>query len=160
MRCPYLHNLCGKCGRPVCRAYFPERQPYIKDDTLPICKSGNHEKECLIYLDGVKWHEERRKKSLKLHCPFASNEICGKPWLWICKGCGSYFPLTEIEEDTRGIPIRGADGNVIFKEGHAVKDIKETCLSGDLAIYEACPNYVMGMEFREVAKKLKNPKSE
>ena len=157
MTCPYLHRVCGRCKKSVCRAYFPEKQPYITDSTLALCKSENYEKECLIYPEAVKWREEKKRKSLEEHCPFASNTVCGKPWLWLCKGqpASPYFPLTDIEMDQHGHIIRGEDGDIIFKPGRSIANIKGICLSGDTKIYEGCPNYKDGIEFLEYVKRVK-----
>jgi len=119
----------------------------------PICTGGGYESECLIYPEAVKWREERRLRKLNEHCPFASNAVCGKPWLWLCKAHGTYFPLTEVEEED-GRPMRG-DGGYVYKEGKSVENIREACLSGDTAVYEGCPNYKDGVEYREYIKRVK-----
>lgn len=153
--CPYLHRICGRCKKSVCRAYFPEKQPYITDATLPTCKGKNYEKECLIYPEAVKWRKEKRKKSLQDHCPFAQNTVCGKPWLWICKGSITPFFLTDVEMTPQGSIIRDADMNLIFKPDKSIDDIKDTCLSGDEEIYHNCPHYVDGVAYREYVKRVK-----
>ena len=157
MTCSFYHKLCGTCKKYVCRAYFPEKQPYIKGDMMPVCTGNDHKTECLVYSDAVQWREERKRKSLEEHCPFAHNTVCGKPWLWLCKGepASPYFPLTDIEMDQHGRIIRGEDGNIIFKPGRSIADIKEACLSGDIKIYEECPHYKNGIEFREYVKRVK-----
>lgn len=155
MTCPFYRRLCGSCKKWVCRAYFPEKQPYIKDDMMPICTGNDYEKECLIYSDATKWREERKRQSLNEHCPFAHNTVCGKPWLWICKGATPPFFLTEVEVDQRGLPIRDSDGAMKFKPMRSIEDIKGACLSGDTKIYEECPQYKEGIEFREYVKRVK-----
>lgn len=155
MTCQFYHKLCGPCKNYVCRGFFPEKQPHIKADMLSICTGDGYEHECLIYPDAVQWREERRTKSLNEHCPFAYNTACGKPWLWICKGASPPFFLTDIETDQQGRVIRGEDGNIVFKLGRNIADIKESCLSGDIKIYEECPNYKEGIEFREYVKRVK-----
>ena len=154
MTCPFYRKLCGSCKKYVCRAYFPEKQPYIKNDMLPLCTGDNYEHECLIYPDAVTWHEERMRKSLNEHCPFAANAFCGKPWLWMCKGAVPPFALTDVETDGRGIAIH-VEGNLVYKSERSVSDIKDTCLSGKMDVYKGCPSYKEGMAFRESAKKLK-----
>ena len=155
MTCPFYHKLCGSCKKYVCRGYFPEKQPYIKGDMMPVCTGNDYKTECLVYSDAVQWREERRRKSLKEHCPLAHNSVCGKPWIWICKYAADYFFLTEVETDQQGRTIRGDDGNMIFKPGQSIEDIKEACLSGDTEIYEGCPNYKDRVEFREYVKRVK-----
>lgn len=147
--------MCGSCRKWVCRAYFPEKQPYITGDTLNICSGGDYAAECLIYSDAVKWREDKRIKSLDEKCPFAFNTVCGKPWLWICKGSTEAWFLTEVEVDNRDIPIRDSDGNMVFKPGRSVDDIKGACLSGDPAIYEGCLHYKEGIKFRKYVKEVK-----
>jgi hypothetical protein len=123
---------------------------------VSVCTGNNYEKECLIYPRAMAWRDERRKKSLLEHCPFAYNTFCGKPWLWVCKGVAPiYFPLTEIETDQHDLPIRGEDGDITFKPGKSIADIKDTCLSGDEKIYLDCPNYKTGIEYREYLKSIK-----
>lgn len=155
MTCPFYHKLCGTCKKWVCRGYFPEKQPHIAENMVPVCLGDDYEKECLIYLDAVQWREERKKKSLNEHCPFAFNTACGKPWLWICKGATPPFFLTDVETDPQGRTLRDGDGNLVFKPMRRIEDIKEACLSGDTAIYEGCPLYKEGVEFREYVKRVK-----
>jgi len=157
--CPFYHKLCGACKKYVCRGYFPEKQPYIKNDMTPTCIGNNYKHECLIYSDAVQWREARRRKSLDEHCPFAANAFCGKPWLWMCKGAVPPFALTEIETDPQGRTIRGKDGDIIYKAGRSVANIKGTCLSGDTKIYEKCPSYKMGVEYRKYVKQVKKGES-
>ena len=154
MVCPFYHKLCGSCKKYVCRAYFPEKQPYIKSGMMPICVGENYEKECLIYVDAVQWHEERKRKSLLDHCPFAANTFCGKPWLWMCKGAVPPVSLTEVEVDERNLP-KLVDGGITYKLGKSITDIKNRCLSGKMEIYEECPYYKEGIEFREYVKRVK-----
>lgn len=155
MACPFYHKLCGKCGKNVCRAYFPEKQPYIRRDHLNVCTGDDYAEDCLIYKPAVEWRENRRLSMLAEHCPFAANSYCGKPWLWVCKGHVPPFALTAVVVDERGLPTRNEVGDVVYKEGRGVEDIKETCLSGKMGVYEACPNYKMGMDFREYVKEVK-----
>ena len=155
MTCPFYHKLCGACKKYVCRAYFPEKQPYIKGDMMPVCTRDDYETECLVYPAAMQWREERKRKSLSEHCPFAHNTVCGKPWLWICKGASLPFFLTDIETDQHGRTIRDKDGNMVFKPKQSIADIKDACLSGDTEIYEECPNYKEGIEFREYVKRVK-----
>ena len=156
MPCPYYHTLCDKCRSAVCRAYFPEKQPHIKEDLKPVCRGENYAQECLIYPEAVVWKQKRREKSLTEKCPFASNTVCSQPWLWICKGAVPPFFLTEIETNERGLSQRDEAGEVVFKEGRSIEDIRETCLSGNPKIYTECPWYKIGVEFREHAKQVKN----
>ena len=157
MVCPYYTKLCGKCRKWVCRAYFPERQPYITENMRPTCEGDNYETECLIYGGAAEWQKERKRLSLETHCPFASNTVCGKPWLWICKGGTTPFFLTEADEAAGrdGRMRRDENGNIVFKPGKSVDDIKDACLSGKMEVYEGCPRYKEGMEQREYVKQLK-----
>jgi len=156
MTCPFYHKLCGSCKKYVCRAYFPEKQPYITNTMMPVCAGDNYEHECLIYADALAWREERKRRSLNEHCPFAYNTFCGKPWLWVCKGVAPiYFPLTEVEVDHHNIPLRDEEGKQVFKLGKSIDDIKGFCLSGDTEIYENCPNYKSGVEYNAFLNKLK-----
>lgn len=142
MPCPYLHEECGGCRKYVCRAYFPVKQPYVMKDMLPVCRGADYAEECPRYGDAVEWREERRRKSLDVHCPYASNNVCGKPWLWMCKsGVVPYFPLTDVKMDENGRILRDEEGSLVFKEGQSIEDIRETCLSGDVEIYRGCPHY-------------------
>ena len=141
----------------MCRAYFPERQPYVDAATQKICEGDNYAEECLIYSDAAGWQAERKRLSLEVHCPFAYNTVCGKPWLWICKGATPPFFLTEAEEvpGKDGRMRRDEDGNIVFKSGRTINDIKDTCLSGKPEVYEGCPNYKEGVEHREYVEQLK-----
>ncbi len=150
-KCPYFHKLCQKdCKNYVCRAFFPEKQPYVMTRDEEICRSSEH-LECLQYIDGKRWHEERLAKWASMYCPFASNTICSKPWDWWCKGGYVPFELTipVYEEDGTGRKWlkRDEEGNIIFER--SLEDIKDTCLTGDPEIYTNCPNYITGMKVRE-----------
>jgi len=156
--CPYMHKLCKKiedCGVYVCRAFFPEKQPIIDKNTLPLCQSSEYESECLQYQEGAKWQEDRRVKGLTEKCPFAQANRCGRPWEWWCKGGNYPFLLTpyEIREGTDDIPVRDENGDIKFLE--VDYDIHESCLSGDPEIYTTCPHYKTGMELREYVRELK-----
>ena len=159
MTCPFYHKLCGACKKYVCRGYFPEKQPYIKNDMILVCTGDNYEHECLIYPDAVAWREEKQRKGLGEHCPCASNAFCGKPWLWICKYAGDYLFLTDVEVDGRGLVAKDKDGNLMFKPGLGIENIKGTCLSGDTKIYAKCPKYKKETEYREHVKRVKKGES-
>jgi len=150
-----MRKLCKSgCDHHVCRAFFPEKQPLIDPKNKDVCLGDDHATECLIYAEGVAYREEKRVKGLTEKCPFAQNQRCGRPWEWWCKGANYPFKLTtfEIREGTDDIPVRDADGNIKFTYDADV--VNNTCLSGDAAIYTACPNYKLGMELREEARKL------
>lgn len=155
MKCPFYHNLCGKCRKSVCRGFFPEKQPYLTADMGAICTGGDHETECLIYPEAVKWREQRKRRRLAEHCPFASNAVCSQPWLWLCKALGTYFPIADVEKDEKGIVLRDGEGNPIYKPKQSVEDIRGTCLSGDPEKYEECPHYKDGLDLREYIKRVK-----
>jgi len=153
MTCRFMHKLCkSDCDNHVCRAYFPEKQPYIAKHGKDICMGDDYETECLIYAPAVKWREERRLKGLTVKCPLATNTRCGRPWEWWCKGGNYPFLLTtyEIREGTDDIPVRDSEG--VIKFTHDQELISNTCLSGDAGIYTECPNYKVGMALREAAK--------
>lgn len=146
MTCPYLHKLCPKpnCDNWVCRAYFPERQPTIRDNLLPVCMGENYEKECPNYIAGRDFRERRHLDKLKLHCPFATNNECGKPDNWMCKGRAPPFRL---------YPAKDEDGVLL----NTMEQLKETCLSGKREIYIECPFFKEGLKqynktIREVFK--------
>ena len=160
MVCQFYHRICGKCGKNVCRAYFPERQPLIKEDLESICLGDNPSEECPIHDDAVTWREERYLKMLAEHCPFASNSYCGQPWLWMCKGHVPPFPLTVVEVDDDGRSLRDEEGGYVYKPKRGLIDIKESCLSGKMEVYEGCPWFKMGVEFREYVKEVKGKKEE
>ena len=156
MTCPFMHKRCKVgCDNYVCRAFFPEKQPFIQKTDEDICLGEDHATECLIYVEAVKWREERRLKGLTEHCPFATNNRCGRPWEWRCDAVYPFL-LTpyEIKEGTRDIPVRDEKGEIKFLP--VDYDINETCLSGDVEIYEACPLYKNGLVSREGHKKLKS----
>ena len=159
MTCPYYHKLCGKCRKNVCRAYFPERQPYVDAVTQNICEDDNYAEECLIYPEAVKWREERRRLSLEVHCPFASNTVCGKPWLWLCMAGPGYHPLTEVETGAHETVVL-RDGEVVYKLGKSPHDLRETCLSGQKTVYVECPNYKRGMQIRETVNQVKKQREQ
>jgi len=147
--------MCGKCRKWVCRAFFPEKQPYISENMRPICSGNDYERECLVYGEAQRWREERRRQRLAEQCPFASNAECGKPWRWMCKGGTPPFFLTEVEQDQYGHIPRGPDGGYIWKQGKSVADIRDTCLSGRVEVYEGCPHYKEGVAFREYVASIK-----
>ena len=60
------------------------------------------------------------------------------------------FELTVPSLDEKGLPKRDEEGNIIFLEGHGYEDMKQTCLSGDQAIYEGCPHYKQGEDFKKL----------
>lgn len=148
-KCIYLHKLCKyDCDNYVCRAYFPESQPYVLKRDEPMCMSATH-KECLRFIEANQWRAQRRMDSLKIHCPFASNTRCGRPWEWWCKGGDYPFKLTtyEIKDGTDDIPLRDENGDIKFT--HDQEILNQTCFSGKTEVYEACPNYILGMRHRE-----------
>jgi len=161
MKCPYIHKLCGNkpdCTNMVCRAYFPERQPILKQDMVDeVCSNGEY-LECERYIEGSQMRAERKQSQLKLHCPFASNSRCGRPWEWWCKGSDYPFLLTTYEENEHGLPVRDENGDVILTCDMDV--IKNSCLSGKIEVYEQCPHYIDGIRYREEYVKIKNKEKE
>ena len=156
MKCEYMHKTCASdCDNHVCRAYFPLRQPLIDPKSKDICLGDDHAEECLQFISGKKWREERRLKGLTEKCPFASNQRCGRLWEWWCKGSNYPFLLTtfEIKEGTHDLPVRDAQGDIKFTYDKEMVD--GTCLSGNPEIYMECPNYKLGMEIREEYARLK-----
>lgn len=158
--CTYLHKLCPKdgCDNYSCRAYFPERQPLIKKDMLPLCKSRDHS-TCDRFIDANVWRKQKKMDALKIHCPFATNNRCGRPWEW---RCDAYLPFKlttyEIREGTDDIPIRDENGEIKFT--YDKKLLEQTCFSGKVKIYESCPNYKKGIEHREYINQLKKQEKE
>lgn len=151
MQCIYLRKLCKTgCDNYQCRAFFPDTQPLVMKKDLPICQSDEHV-DCVRFNEGEVYQEERRLKRLKQQCPYASNTVCGKPWDWWCKGRVPPFELTLPLKDEKGIIQRDENGEILFERGY--EDIKDTCLSGDPEVYEACPYYKQGEEFRETWRK-------
>ena len=147
MTCQYLHKLCpkGGCENYVCRAYFPDKQPMIQKDLLETCKGEEYATECLEYEAGTNHREEKISKRLEKQCKFATNNRCDKPWIWDCKAYHNPGPLTIFEVNEKGLPKRGADGNVVFIVG--VDDFKDTCLLGGVEVYTKCPHYIDAMEY-------------
>ena len=155
MTCRFMHKLCGAdCDNHVCRAFFPEKQPTIQKTSKDICQGEEYDTECLIYIEGVAYQEDKRARGLKVKCPFAQNNRCGRPWEWWCKGGYAPFLLNpfEVKEGTEDIPVRDMDRNIRFLE--VDYDIHESCLTGDASIYTTCPNYKAGVEVRELSRKL------
>ena len=155
MTCRFMHKLCAAdCDNHVCRAFFPEKQPLIDPKSKDICLGDEYEEECLIHAEGEAYQENKRAQGLKVKCPFAQNNRCGRPWEWWCKGGYAPFLLTpfEVKTGTEDIPIRDENGVVKFLEVNY--DIHESCLTGDADIYTTCPNYKAGMEVRELSRKL------
>ena len=150
MECEYLRKLCKTgCDNYQCRAFFPENQPLVSARDLPMCQSMEH-RDCVRFKEGRAYHERRLEKKLGKQCKYASNTICGKPWDWWCKGGVPPFELTVPQLDEKGVPLRDYDGSILFMEGHSYDDIKDICLSGDKEIYENCPHYQTGEEFRKI----------
>jgi len=157
LTCLFMHKLCESgCDNHVCRAFFPEKQPIISKLSKDICTGDEYETECLIYIDGWAYQEEKRRLGRTEKCPFAQNNRCGRPWEWWCKGSNYPFLLTtyEVREGTDDMPVRDKEGNIAFT--YDEKMVNHTCLSGDVEIYEECPNYKLGMELRELVRNLKN----
>lgn len=157
--CEYLYQRCrGGCKKNiyVCRAYFPERQPYVTDDQLPTCMNKGEAEECPQRLAGRQYHRERVEENKSLHCPFASNTICGKPYEWWCKGGLVPFQLTLYDLDDRGLPRRDAGGGIVYTR--SPEDLAETCFSGVKEIYESCPNYQDGLAVRAEWRRVKGIK--
>jgi len=157
MACRFLYKQCGKdCNKYICRAFFPDRTPYIDENTLPICQGEEYTTECLRYSEGIAWREEKRLKGLTEKCPFAQANRCGRSWEWWCKG--SYYPFLlttyEVREGTDDMPVRDENGDIVFTRSK--EDITPTCLSGDPEIYEKCPNYIIGKQQQEEYRKLKS----
>ena len=155
MVCRFMHKDCkADCNNHECRAFFPEKQPLIDPKSKDICLGDEYETECLQYMGGVQWREERHKKGLTEKCPFATNNRCGRSWEW---RCDAEYPFAlnpyEIREGTADIPVRGEDKNPIFLKVNY--DINETCLSGNPKIYTICPHYKAGVLHREYVRELK-----
>jgi hypothetical protein len=114
-----------------------------------------YKEECLQYIEGSRWQEEKKRKGLNEKCPFANNSRCGRHWEWWCKGSDYPFLLTTfmVKPNTDDIPMRDEYGEIMFTR--TVDDIKDTCFSGDIEIYEECPNYKRGMAVREYVRELK-----
>ena len=122
-KCEYLRKRCKSgCDNYVCRAFFPEKQPLIMDRDVPMCQSGGE--DCVLRIEGRIYQKEKREKKHKIHCPFASNTICGKPWEWWCKGRVPPFPLTLYEKNELGLPKRDSEGEIIYQRG--IEEFKET----------------------------------
>jgi len=156
VKCEYMRKTCESgCDNHTCRAYFPIKQPLIDPNSKDVCLSDDHATECLIYIEGKKWREEKRLKGLKEKCPFASNSRCGREWEWWCKGGNYPFLLTtfEVKEGTHDLPVKNSDGSIKFTYDKEIVD--STCLSGDEAIYTECPNYKEALHHREIIKRLK-----
>ena len=154
MTCIYLHKLCGNkpdCTNVVCRSHFPESQPMLKEDMLELCNSDEWE-ECARFVEGEELRAEKKRNQWKMHCPFASNAFCDKPWRWTCKASYPWL-LTTYEVDEDGLPKRDEEGNIKFTYDKALVD--NTCLSGDPEIYEGCPNYIAGVKEREEDMRVK-----
>ena len=156
MKCLYMHKLCeAGCDNHVCRAFFPEKQPIISKLTKDVCTSDDYMTECLVYVAGMAYQEEKRRKGRTEKCPFAQNNRCGRPWEWWCKGGQAPFLLTtfEIIEGTDDMPIR-VDGNIKFT--YDEEAVKWACWSGDSAIYMECPAYKAGVAQQEFVRNIKN----
>lgn len=152
--CRFLRKLCpGGCPDDVwvCRAFFPDKQLNVLKSQLSTCLSNG---ECITREDATRWREERRMSVVDVHCPYARNTVCGKPWLWLCKsGVTPYFPLTEAETNEKGLPVRDSEGKVVLKRG--LDEYKDTCFSGKLEVYEGCPYY----QYAEKQRNLKGLKT-
>lgn len=154
MSCEYLRKLCkAGCDNYSCRAFFPEKQPMVAKRDLPMCQSDEHA-ECLQWSAGRAYHEERRKKNLDLHCAFASNTRCGKPWHWMCKGGVPPFELTIPVLGAHNLPKRNPDGSIMLTQG--VKDLLDSCFSGKAEVYEGCPHFQRGVKFRSLVNAKKS----
>ena len=161
MTCHFMHKNCkADCDNHECWAFFPEKQPLIDPKSKDMCLGEEYVTECLIYVDGTKWREERRLKGLTEKCPFASNTRCGRSWEWWCKGSDYPFILTpfEVRAGTEDIPVRDADKNIKFLP--VEYDMKESCLSGDPKIYTTCPNYKLGMKSRAYDRQFKSKETD
>ena len=171
MPCPYMYKPCkAGCKDYVCRAFFPIRQPIIKQDTLPLCMSEDYEEECPQYAAGTLFRDERRRKHLENHCPFASNTVCGHPEEWWCKG--GYIPHklypAYIEETWWQRHLREALTFLHLRQpmetfnGKPVmfpkKQLEESCWTGDKVIYMECPAYKDGIKSREEYNRIKGKK--
>jgi hypothetical protein len=120
-----------------------------------ICMGEDYETECLQYIQGTKWQQEKKNQGLKEKCPFASNTVCSHPWEWWCKGGNYPFLLNPYltKEGKPRIALRDENNQIQFIPQEY--DINETCLSGDGLIYTACPRYKTGMKVREYVRELK-----
>ena len=159
--CNFVHKSCAKdCDNYTCRAFFPLKQPWIARYDLDFCLSGLHV-ECMRRDEALEWREEKRLNDLDVKCPFAHNTVCGKPWLWMCKGSDYPFILTPFEpvNDVNPLhPKRDENGDIIFTydpEKFTWKDVEETCLSGNREIYMKCPNYILGIQEQERYARMK-----
>ena len=171
MTCPYIHKLCkAGCKDYVCRAFFPLRQPIIKQGTLPLCMGEDYGEECPQYAAGTEFRAERLRKHLETCCPFASNTVCGHPEEWWCKG--GYVPhklypvyleetwLQRLWRKTLTflqfrVPAEVFNWKpVVFSK----KELENTCWTGDRAVYMECPAYKDGVKSREEYNRIKGKK--
>ena len=130
--CEYYHPSCAVgCSKVQCRARFPEKAPIIMDSQKPICKSDEH-LECLIRMDGLEYHAERIRN--RKGCPFLTNNQCGKPNNWWCHG---HIPPFLINDEK--VPN---NKNI---------ELLQACFGNE---YKNCPNYVIGVRFREEANRI------
>ena len=162
MPCNYLRKICpggSGCDNYVCRAYFPERQTYVKEDMLEFCQSEEYV-ECPRFIEGRQIRLQKKQDALAIHCPFASNTRCGRPWEWWCKGGNYPFLLTtfKVREGTDDIPLRDENGEIQFTYDEEL--LNNTCFSGKTEVYEECPNYKLGVEVREYVNQLKKQEKE
>ena len=167
MSCPYLHKLCPKpgCNNWVCRAFFPERQPTIQDNLLHICQSEKYGEECPNYVAGTQFREKKRLDKVKVHCPFASNNICGHPEIWTCKGYPHRLYPAYIPEKRRQRLWRQLCTFLRLREPaelhnskpveFTTKQLEATCWSGKKEVYVQCPNFQAGlMQYGKTAEEV------
>ena len=130
--CQYLHALCSHgCSKYVCRSHFPASQPIIIEATLELCRSAEHG-ECTRFVEGVAFQQERRDSHKG--CPFLSNNLCGNPDVYLCKG-GNYPSLLK--------------GKYMGREAN--EDITP-CLSNE---FDDCPEYMKGLQLQDLARRIK-----
>jgi hypothetical protein len=108
------------------------------------------------FIEGRLYHRRRREDKKDLHCKYASNTVCGKPYEWWCKGFPPFL-LTTYEVDEKGLPKRGENGEILFTR--SMKDLQDTCFSGLQAVYEGCPQYQSGEKYLEEWRKRKSRKT-
>jgi hypothetical protein len=130
----------------------------IKKELLELCESDEYESECPIYEAGNEWREMKGLEKLAIHCPFASNDRCGHPEIWTCKGSNypfiiypAYLTETWLQKLWRQIltfihikePLDTYEGKPIeFSKSL----IEVSCWSGDKEIYMKCLHYVDGLK--------------
>lgn len=125
-KCTFYKRACSSgCEKAYCRSEFPLKSPLVMEDQKKICLSDEH-KECLRYAEGLEFHAKRIRE--KQGCPFVTNSTCGHPNDWRCDG---FVPP--------------------FKIDGANLELLQACFGKD---YPECPNYQIGVKFREEANRI------